>query len=392
MEIEKPINISLTGTNSHSITIPAGQGGFSIGAIGMDKKKFDVLVEKDLPINWNCFNTLFTPHGKQNAHLYPNGDWPRFFHYWGDDIGYIEWSKKRKIEEFFLHPGKSISIDLSNARISRFHIDASENPIVLTLGDCLRWIHLSGNIEHFSIHATNENPSFSFAPKTSKDKSKVPFKLPNFKALNAITSLHITVEPSGQAFDCESLLQFPDLENLDLAGNIANLACLKNFENLQSLGIRYSPYLENFPSLNSWKNLKSFIGWNIDEKEGKRLSIELKQLKKEKELDYSTVTKLRSKTWFATEYGIPFANWETKNARIATKAYKTALTEISKAKTEKDIRIAITQLIQIINTLPNIETVEREDTGTAVYQLIEASLLNISHETGRKWFDEIRNF
>ena len=150
--------------------------------------------------------------------------------------------------------------------------------------------------------------------------------------------------------------------------------------------------MENFPPLNSWTNLKSFIGWNIDEITGKRLNAELKQLTKEKELDYSSVSKLRSSIWFTTEYGIPFTNWEPKNAKIATKAYKTALKEIAKAKTENEIKTSIAGLIEIINKLPNIETEEREDTGIAIIQLVETSKLNISHETANNWFDEIRDF
>ena len=67
MDRDKPIKISLTSTNSHTVKIPAGQGSFSIGIVGMDKKKFDVLVEENLPINWNVFNDFYTPHGKQNV-------------------------------------------------------------------------------------------------------------------------------------------------------------------------------------------------------------------------------------------------------------------------------------------------------------------------------------
>lgn len=74
MDREKPIAISLTSTNSHLFKIPLGQGSFSIGSVGMDKKKFDVLVEEDLLINWNAFDEFTTPSG---------GHWPRFFYYWG---------------------------------------------------------------------------------------------------------------------------------------------------------------------------------------------------------------------------------------------------------------------------------------------------------------------
>ena len=392
MNTDKPITISLTSKNSHVLKISAGQGSLSIGTTGMDKKKFDILVDDNLPINWNCFNELFTGYGKVNSHLHPYGDWPRYFNYSGNDIGFTEWSKKRQIEGFQIHPNKPISIDLKDTLIDNLDVEAIDSAVIVTLGNHLSRLHLSGNLEYFSIIATNENPDVCLTPKTSKDIEMAPLKLPDFKSLHTITTLEIAVEPLGQAFDCESLLQFTCIEDLSLTGNITNLDCLKNFENLKRLSIRYSPNLENCPSLNTWKNLESFIGWNIDQKIGERLKAELKLLSKEKELDYSSVSQLRNSIWFITEYGIPFSNWETKNARIATKAYKIALKEINKAKTLEEVRIAITQLIQTINTLPNIETVEREDAGIAVHQLIEASSLNISQETGNKWFDEIRDF
>ena len=387
MDREKPINISLTNKNSHSFKIPPGQGSFSMGLVGMDKKKYDILVEENLPINWNAFNEFTTPSG---------GNWPRFFYYWGNDIGFIEWSKDRAIEDFHCFPNKEVLIDLSKAQIRRFFIQAGESPVTIILEDqnnYLQRLGLSGKIEQFKFisKGLNSTLTLSISPESEKISSK-PYKLPHLKPLEKIISLEISVEPLGQAFDCESLSQFPNLKNLSLSGNITNVCCLKDFKNLERLAIRYAPDLENFPSFNSWKNLKSFIGWNIDEATGKRLNTELKQLTKTKDLDYSSVSKLRSSIWFTTEYGIPFANWESKNAKIATKAYKAALNEIAKAKTENDVKISITELIETINKLPNIETSEREDVGIAVIQLVGTSKLNIARDMANKWFDEIRDF
>ena len=52
----------------------------------------------------------------------------------------------------------------------------------------------------------------------------------------------------------------------------------------------------------------------------------------------------------------------------------------------------IIELVAMVNTLPNIETVEREDIGLAIQQLVEASTLDIDQETVNTWFDEIRDF
>lgn len=399
MDRNTPIYVSLTGTNSHQIKIPAGQGSFSIGRIGMDKKKFDVLVDENAVINWDAFNTFYTPHGQQNAHLHPYGDWPRFFYYWGNDQGFIEWAKKRVIEDFSWRPTQAICLDLSHTQIHNFSIKADQHPITLVLSHAdgenkkgLYSLHLAGHIEYFEIITTAAYPHMRIEPTTYKDPMVSAYHLPVMKNLAAITSLDLTVKPLGQAFDCESLLQFPNLKNLNLTGNITNTASLKQLQQLERIGIRYAVNLEDFPALNTWENLRSFIGWNIDEKTGKRLNAELKHLAKEKQLDYSSVSKLRSSIWFTTEYGIPFENWESNNAKIAIKAYKSALKEISNAKTKQDVKGAIIELVEIINTLPNIETVEREDTGLAVLQLVEASTFDIDQETMNTWFDEIRDF
>src|SRR6218665_4132312 len=118
MDREKPLTISLTSMGSHSVKIPAGQGSFSIGLMGMDKKKFDVLVDKNAPINWNAFDTFTTPAG---------GHWPRFFHYYGDDSGFIKWSVKRPIEDFFWYPNEAVVVALNDAKIRRLSIKANEN-------------------------------------------------------------------------------------------------------------------------------------------------------------------------------------------------------------------------------------------------------------------------
>jgi len=56
------------------------------------------------------------------------------------------------------------------------------------------------------------------------------------------------------------------------------------------------------------------------------------------------------------------------------------------------IKKAIVAFVEVFNGLPDIETVEREDAGAAVSQLVESSVLGISKELGRRWFDEVRDF
>ncbi|WP_343558855.1 hypothetical protein [Sphingobacterium sp.] len=357
----------------------------------MDKKKFDVLVERESALNWHAFDAYTTPAGSL---------WPRFFYYYGNDIGFLEWSKKRAIEDFFWQPSKPADINLYAAQIRNLTVRSNNIPVKIALPSGednnnlgLRSLSLSGDLENFEILSENANPYIRLYPNVKRDRSVLPYRLPVFKALEKITWVDVVVEPLGQPLDCECLLQFSNLQGLNLTGNLSNVASLKKLEKLESLAIRYAPNLENFPSLNAWDNLKSFIGWNIEEITGKRLKTELKELiKSGKELEYCSVSKLRSSVWFTTEYGIPFTNWESKNAKIATKAYKTALQKIAKGKTENEVKQALVELIETINKLPNIETVEREDTSIAIQQLIEASPVKIQQETANNWFDEVRDF
>lgn len=390
MDRNKPIDLSLTSTNSHSIKVAAGQGSFSIGEIGMDKKKFDVLVEKDVPIYWNTFDPFTTPAGSH---------WPRFFYYYGNDIGFLEWSKNRAIEEFFWQPSKPVNIDLNTTQIGNFSVRSNKNPIKITLPEedeyhyGLRSLSLLGDIEEIEIVSKNVKPHIRLYPNVKSNKSLSPYQLPVFNDLAEITLLDVAVDPLGQVLDCASLLQFPNLKSLNLTGNISNVNRLAELKKLESLAVRYTPNLENFPPLTTWGGLRSFIGWNIDATAGKKLKAELKLLMKSgRELEYSSVSKLRSMVWFMTEYGIPFANWESKNAKIATKAYKAAVQEIAQAKTVVEVERSIATLITIINQLPNIETVEREDTAVAIQQLIGASSVKIPMETADNWFDEMRDF
>lgn len=390
MNGENPTTISLTGEQSHSIKIPPGQGSFAIGAKGMDAKKYDILVDDELPLNWDAFNTFFTPSGKQQQDRYPFGDWPRNFYYWGNDARFIEWSEKRKIEGFTWSPLKSITADFTNSKIDRLTINANEHPLELKLGNH-RNLSLSGNLANITVRATGELDSLSFYPVTDKKKDS-SYELPIFEAFEEVTSLEITVAPIGQPFNCESLLPFKKLKSISLLGNLSNLNCLKSFADLERLAIRYAPNLENLPSLNSWEKLCSFIAWNVEETKGKLLRSELKTLAKERELDYSSVSQLRKTIWFTTEYGIPFSAWDGKNAKVAIKSYKSTLKNLKKAKSEKEAKEILIDFIRVFNDLPNIETAEREDIGEAVDQLRQIPSFEIDEKKAAKWYDATRDY
>jgi len=379
----KPMYYSLTGENSHEVMIPAGQGSFSIGTTGLSSGKYDVWVDRDLPIFWNTFDDLTVPAG------YP---WPRWFYYSGNDTGFVDWASKRPIEGFSWWPQESTSIDLSNAKISTFSIHTENSKIAVSTGDKIRQFDLSGNLENIDIKKCTQVPRLNFSPLCEKAETRL-YQLPVYRPFEKATSIQVEVSPIGQAFDCISLLQFPNLSELRLNGNLANLEVLAELKHLEKIWLWFVPDLSDMPKIATWKKLKSFVALNIEETAGKALRVELKELMKTKQLeDFSTVSRLRKTIWFTTEYGIPFSDWEGKNAKIATSAYKACLKEIKKSKTEDEVQKAIVAFVEVINGLPDIETVEREDAHTAVNQLVESSALGISQETGSRWFDEFRDF
>jgi hypothetical protein len=380
MERDKAIKISLTGPESHTVKIPAGQGSFSIGITGVSKGKFDALVDEDAPIRWEAFDEFYTPAGSP---------WPRFFHYFGNDTDFVVWSAKRPIEDFFWRPGKAASLDLTMAQINRLIVHVPTGGLTLRLGGKMNYLSISGDLKDVNIESADKIPALHFSPAIVDQNVR---RLPMFAALQRAETVEVDVAPVGPAFNCESLLQFTDLVNLNLSGNLTNLLCLAKLEKLERVGVRYAPDLGGFPPLDTWKHLKSFIGWNIEDSAGKRLQSELRVLAAERELDYSSVSKLRKLIWFTTEYGIPFSGWNEKNAKTAVKAYKATLKEIRKAKTNDEAQRAIAEFVGKINGLPNIETSEREDAGTAVAQLIEASGLGIPQEVWGEWFDAARDF
>lgn len=386
---ENKVILSLTSENSHEISIPLGQGSLAIGNIGMDKKNFDVLVDEKLAINWDTFNIQYTGHGEQNKDKYPYGDWPRFFYYSGNDLGFIKWTKKRKTEDFSWTPQKSISADFTNANIRNLSIQSNGNEISLKLGKNIGKLCISGEIDKIDIQSNEGVTSFDIHPNVSDNEV---YQLPKFESLKEITNLTISVNPIGQAFDCQNLLQFENLIHLSLSGNITNLNCLKNLEKLKHLAIRYAPNLEKLPELKSWEYLTSFIAWNVEETKGKLLRSELKKLAKERELEYCSVSQLRKKIWFITEYGIPFSGWASKKGKLAVKTYKATVKALKKAKTKSDIKSVLMEFIKTFNNFPNIETIEREDIWEAVNQLRQVPTLLIEAKKANDWFDEVRDY
>lgn len=390
--VDEPFFISLTGKNSHEVVIERGQGDFSIGP-GPDKdfKKFDAIVDKDTPILWEVFDDLTDPEDLKKY----SSTWPKWLNYLGNDSSFIEWSKKRKISFFHWRPYKNQDVDLKGSQIYHFTIEVLpdvkiklKNVFVEGLTDDLI---VEGVLDNVEIK-TNHLKMITLHPKLSKDPKTPAYSLPLFPTLSEIEYLSLETSPVGQALDCKSLLQLPNLKTLRLSGNLFNLNYLSNLKSLNDLQLRYCPNLEGLARLETWSKLNSFIAWNVEEENGKLLRSQLKKLKKEREMEYSTVSQLRSQKWFLEEYGSTFSGWESKSSRVATKAYKKAAKIIAEAKNEVQIKKAIIEFTETFNKLEDIESTERDDLGVAIERLADINPDGVDLKKALEWFDEVRDF
>lgn len=376
---DKPFQLSLTEKESHTVTIEAGQGDFSFGPPGHKlAKKFNALVEPDTPINWSVFEQF--------------DGWPRYFDYTGNDNGFLRWSKNRNIEKITWEPCNSQQVSCSEANIHHFFLELKENTRLTLSNLSVHHLSLTGQLANLTIDDTQSNAELaSFQPHCSKDSKSIPYELPEFPSLNLVESINIHIDPIGQAFDCNSLLQFKNLTEINLSGNLVNFDALNKMR-LQRIGIRYCPNLAGFPSLDSWPELNHFIIWNCEEANSKRLRSELNKLKKIKDLEFASVSKLRAKEWFVTEYGLPFSAWSKKNERSASKAYKNAVQQINTAINESDIKVAVYTLVDAVNQMDGIETPHRDDMALAMNNLADICPIDLDHGVFQQWFDEKREF
>ncbi len=386
----KVLTISLTGEYSHQAFIQPGQGSFSIGVKGIDAEKFtDVWVDKDDKINWDSFNRceIFFPERLKDDDVYSG--WPRFFYYTGNDIGFIEWSKKRNIEDFTWKPQMDMNVDFSNSHIGHLYIH-SNNKLDMIIGDYVKYLDLYGNLNNFKIVKCSKVPSLGFYPE--KDDKKEIYSLPIFDNFHNAEELLVEVDPNGAPFDCKSILQFPNLKLLHLVGNVTNLSSLKELKHLDKLGFWDSPDLSGLPKLDTWKELTKFVAMNIDENVGRRLKDEIKEMKKNEQYKFLSVNKLRNKLWFETEYGIPFSNWDSQMEKKATRIFKKCLKEVKSSLSEADVKKAILEYTSMFNKMDNIESVERDDIYSGLDTIMKNCPINIKYEDWFKWFDETRDF
>ncbi len=389
-EVGEEIILSLTGKDSHKVKIENGQGSFTIGNNKTQNYECDVIVDESLAINWEAFDGFYTGAGYENKNSIPFGDWPRYFFYAGNDVGFIDWSFKRKIEDFSWQPQKSMKVDFTNAKIHRFCLETKDNMLEFSLGENIYSLHLKGDLEKYKINKCIKLNNVSFFPSYNNNISS--YKLPEFKALKNITDVSIFVSPLSPPFDCNSLLQFPNIDKLFLTGNMANLNSLKKLKNIKYLGIWDSPNLTNMPELSVWKKLSWFVALNIDETLGKRFKKEISVLKKNRDFEFVSISKLRNPLWFETNYALPFREWEDKKERKAIRAYKKCLKDVKNSNSVQDIEKFIVDFVREMNNFNDIDTQEREDIYLAISIIIKNSPINVEREKWETWFNSTRDF
>lgn len=380
---DKPFPLSLTGQDSHIVTIAAGQGSFAMGQVGTSNQRLDAVVPANAAIDWASFDGFTTPVGSP---------WPRWFYYQGADAGFVAWSRTRPIERFSWTPTDAAAVDLAGAKISDFLLALGAVPVRVALGGAMRRFQAHGDLTQLSIEASAGAaiPALSFAPAGRPDNA--PVFLPAMPALADATSVTIQADVMGSPFDVASLLQFPKLTKLSLSGHMCSLEHLAKLRGLASLQLRFCRNLSGLPDLSTWPDMSSVIAFNVEAVAGKALQAQVKWLKKQdRPLGFISVSKLRPASWFANETGVLFAAWPRRDAQEAIKAYKQAAEEMTAADSVAGIRAALVRFVDVINKLPGIETTEREDVGTAVSTL--ASLVpTVGVDEVLRWFDEARDF
>lgn len=374
---------ALTPNRTYQVTMDSHQGSFSIGLIGMDKDLFDVLIEPNQRMNWDAFNDDDT----KNTSL--AGDLPRWFSYYGNDTGFIDWSSKRLIEDFTWCPQGDVQADFSQANIRTLSI-INHHQCSLVLPKNFYRLTLRGDLSAFDIQGSISHLSF-LNLRPTLDKLDNAYQITFYPVFVQQKYLNVVGDIGKQAIDCKSLLAYQELESLSLSGYFINLQVLSELKHLKYLSLRNMPDLSSLTDLTAFHQLNSLSIYFADEQGGKRLKQQLK-LNKNLSLQEVSICQLKKPSWFMIEYMMPFRTWKTKNLKQASKYYKSSITQLNKQTDIEIIKSIIIEFVKAFNILDDIETTEREDIATAVLQLIEVPDVKIDHAQALQWFDEYRDY
>lgn len=380
--------VSLTAPRSHVFAREAGRGNLIIGPASMGQKA-DLHVAPDEVIDWAVFEPFATPAGSP---------WPRHIDYYGNDSGFFGWSQDREIEQFSWAPAYSgrRAIDAGAARIQtlRIRLDQVSGHLEVRLPQ-VRDLELFGDLTRIAV--AGELPDMLLLrPALGRRTGAAPYALPDLGPLQDVRALALHGAPLGQPISLQRIDRFPGLESLSLWGGFSDWEALARLPRLANLEIRFTPDLDGLPELASWPALDRFIAYNVDEAAGKRLKAQMKAREKVRAWSgYNSVSQLRKREWWQSEYGRPFSGWNSRMAKSANTAYDAARLALEGARNVEDAQAAITAFASHFNGMKGIETAEREDIGEAVWQfsqLARVVRLGVSEEQAQRWFDAVRDY
>lgn len=380
--------LNLTGQSSHVLVVEPGRGIAVIGPASLGKKA-DLHVAPDAVVHWDAFDPFATLTGIP---------WPRNIDYYGNDSGFFAWSKRRAIEQFRWTPAfaDSRSVDASAARIRMVVIRLVQvtghlSIVVPAAGN----LYLEGDLSRIVVGG-GVPAMLSLQPALGRRPGQAPYALPAFELLQDVTSLELVGAPLGQAISLLGIERFSSLKSLSLSGSFTDWASLAGLQHLSNLELRFVPDLHDLPALDSWPLLDSIIVWNVDEAAGKRLKAQIGARTKARAwAGHALISKLRKPAWWQTEYGRPFAGWNSRQAKAANAAYDSAREALEGAANAAAVQAAVVAFSSQFNAMKDMETTQREDIGEAVWQfsqLARVTALGLGETQLQQWFDEARDY
>ena len=177
---------------------------------------------------------------------------------------------------------------------------------------------------------------------------------------------------------------------MSINGPIAHLESLAALTELRELELRQVWDLAQLPTLHSWPQLERLFAADMLRTDGTRLR---QQAKEVAGLD-AQVLKLRTPEWVKTYGHSPFRHWSGVKQKTAQKAFEAARSALDAATRDSDRLAALDVFVDVLNTLDAkprtaLDTVHREDAGTAVEELFAGSPLL---DEANAQFDRRRTF
>lgn len=384
--------LDLVGPASHRLVREPGVGSVSVGP-RREGPGPDLVVAPDAVVRWESFDSLQTPAG---------APWPRWVVYEGQDLSVFSWSEQRPIEGLDYLATADVAVDLDRAKIARLGVASQGHHVSVGLPSATNChqVTLVGDPADFSLRVPVGGlvPALAFhlpqlraaeGEPAPADGSRGARGLPPFPENAGVREVSVSSDPLDVPFDVSSLRQFPDLDNVELAGACAYLEALEELP-LRRLALRYVPDLSGLPDLSCWPDLGTIIVWNCDAEASRRIRSQLKALAPSDH--HRSVSKPRGRAWFLEEYGLPFAAWPAGSARKATAGFKAAAKTVKAATSAEAALTAVSAFTATANTLTGIETSEREDLGSAVVLLTKLSAVPVPVADALAVFDAERTF